>query len=62
MTVVDSRPYVEVGDGQVREAFSSIIANLWEKCLSRVILDKDSIEHVIRLCRVLVSFKVHIST
>lgn len=49
--------YTEVGDGQLRDALSDLLKNQTDPGLNHVIINRDSMEHVVRLCRALVSKK-----
>ena len=51
--------YTEVGDGQVRNALSELLKNKTDPGLNHVIINRDSMEHVVRLCRALVSKNLH---
>lgn len=51
--------YTEVGDGQVLDALSELLKSKTDPDLNHVIINRDSMEHVVRLCRALVSTNVH---
>ena len=50
--------YVEIGDGQVKDALNKVLddcSNKRSPAIGLVVMNKDGMEHVIRLCRALVS-------
>ena len=57
--VLRQKVYKEMGDGQVKEALVSLLKTE-EGVLSELLIDREAVEHTVRLCRVLVS--QHIST
>ena len=49
--------YKEMGDGQVKEALVSLLKTE-DGMLSELIIDRQALEHTIRLCRVMVSQRI----
>ncbi len=47
--------YTEIGDGQVKDAINNILEKQSKDPIGRMVLSKQGMEHVIRLCRALVS-------